>query len=550
VFEGQVLLVQVIKDPIGTKGARLSTQISIAGRLLVFLPQDNHIGVSQKIPTAQRESLRARLQTLAGETGGGFILRTNGEDASDAELAEDVAYLRKAWARIKDASVRQPPLSLLHQDLNLLQRVLRDMVGDTTQVIRLDSREQFDALMVFGREFMPAAAAKLQHYKGERPIFDLFSIDEEIARALGRRVELKSGGYLIVEQTEALTTVDVNTGGFVGARSFDETIFKTNLEAAQAIARQLRLRNLGGIIIADFIDMVREDHREAVLAEFRKQLARDRVKTMVGCFSQLGLVEMTRKRTRESLAHILTEPCEACQGRGHVKTARSVAYDILREILREARQFNPREFRVVASPRVIELLLDEESTAPGRPERLHRQAGFAAERDRDGPGALRHRAALIRLGAGQGAVALQPGIQAVHGHEFLVAALFGDAALFHDHDAVRMLDGGQPVGNDQGGAPRHQALESLLDQALGLGVQRGRGFVQDQDRCVLVECACDRQPLALATGELRGVVPDDRVHPLGQRGDVFMTGWRRPGTHSPGPGRSPGPAPRWRRRCR
>jgi ribonuclease G len=361
VFEGQVLVVQVIKDPIGTKGARLSTQISIAGRLLVFLPQDNHIGVSQKIPTAQRESLRARLQALAGDAGGGFILRTNGEDASDPELAEDVAYLRKAWARIKDASVRMPPLSLLHQDLNLLQRVLRDMVGESTQVIRLDSREQFDALMTFGREFMPAAAAKLQHYKGERPIFDLFSIDEEIAKALGRRVELKSGGYLIVEQTEALTTVDVNTGGFVGARSFDETIFKTNLEAAQAIARQLRLRNLGGIIIADFIDMVREDHREAVLAEFRKQLARDRVKTMVGGFSQLGLVEMTRKRTRESLAHILTESCAACQGRGHVKTARSVAYDILREILREARQFNPREFRVVASPRVIELLLDEES---------------------------------------------------------------------------------------------------------------------------------------------------------------------------------------------
>ena len=361
VFEGQVLLVQVIKDPIGTKGARLSTQISIAGRMLVFLPQDDHIGVSQKIPSAQRELLRARLVAMVGDDGGGFILRTNGEDATEAELADDIAYLRKAWARIKDASVRMPPLSLLHQDLNLLQRVLRDLAGEGTQVIRLDSREQFDALRVFGREFMPAAAAKLQHYKGERPIFDLFSIDEEIARALGRRVELKSGGYLIVEQTEALTTVDVNTGGFVGARSFDETIFKTNLEAAQAIARQLRLRNLGGIIIADFIDMVREDHREAVLAEFRKQLARDRVKTMVGGFSQLGLVEMTRKRTRESLARILTEPCEVCQGRGHVKTARSVAYDILREILREARQFNPREFRVVASPKVIELLLDEES---------------------------------------------------------------------------------------------------------------------------------------------------------------------------------------------
>ena len=182
-----------------------------------------------------------------------------------------------------------------------------------------------------------------------------------MAKAHGRRVDLKSGGYLIVDQTEALTTIDVNTGGFVGARNFDDTIFKTNLEAAGAIARQLRLRNLGGIVIADFIDMTREDHREAVLAEFRKQLARDRVKTMVGGFSQLGLLEMTRKRTRESLAHMLCEPCPSCEGKGIVKTARSVAYDILREILREARQFNPREFRVVAAPQVIELLLDEES---------------------------------------------------------------------------------------------------------------------------------------------------------------------------------------------
>ena len=361
VFEGQSLMVQVIKDPIGTKGARLSTQISIAGRLLVFLPQDDHIGVSQKIPTTQRDELRNRMQNLVGSQGGGFILRTNGEDASDAELSEDISYLRKAWARIKDASVRLPAQSLLHQDLNLLQRVLRDMVSEATQTIRVDSREQFDALKAFGAEFMPMAADKLQHYKGERPIFDLYAIDEEIARALGRRVELKSGGYVIVDQTEALTTVDVNTGGFVGARNFDDTIFKTNLEAAQAIARQLRLRNLGGIIIVDFIDMVRDDHREAVLAEFRKQLLRDRVKTMAAGFSQLGLVEMTRKRTRESLAHMLCEPCPACEGKGIAKTARSVAYDIFREILREARQFNPREFRVVASPKVIELFLDEES---------------------------------------------------------------------------------------------------------------------------------------------------------------------------------------------
>ncbi|MEJ8859678.1 ribonuclease G [Variovorax robiniae] len=373
VFEGQSLLVQVIKDPIGSKGARLSTQISIAGRLLVFLPQDNHIGVSQKIPSDLRDALRTRMQALieaaaiADGNGtvpantGGFILRTNGEDASDAELADDIAYLRKTWTRVRELSTRLPPMSLLHQDLSLLQRVLRDLTNEETQAIRIDSREQFEALQKFGREFMPKAAEKLQLYKGERPIFDLCSVDEEIARALGRRVDLKSGGYLVVDQTEALTTIDVNTGGFVGARNFDDTIFKTNLEAAQAIARQLRLRNLGGIIIVDFIDMVRDDHREQVLAEFRKQLARDRVKTTAGGFSQLGLVEMTRKRTRESLAHMLCEPCVACSGQGIVKTARSVAYDVLREILREARQFTPREFRIVSSPQVIELFLDEES---------------------------------------------------------------------------------------------------------------------------------------------------------------------------------------------
>jgi ribonuclease G len=366
VFEGQSLLVQVIKDPIGTKGARLSSQISIAGRLLVFLPQDQHIGVSQKIPFEQREALRQRLQSLAEATApdgktGGFILRTNGEDASDAELSEDIAYLRKTWARIKEASTRLPPKSLLHQDLSLLQRVLRDLVSETTQTIRIDSAEQFQKLKSFGTEFMPSAVDKLQLYKGERPIFDLFNIDDEVGKALGRRVDLKSGGYLIVDQTEALTTIDVNTGGYVGARNFDETIFKTNLEAAGAIARQLRLRNLGGIIIADFIDMTRDDHREAVLAEFRKQLARDRVKTMVSGYSALGLVEMTRKRTRESLAHMLCEPCPVCEGKGSVKTTRTVAYDILREILREARQFHPKEFRVIASPGVIDVLLDEES---------------------------------------------------------------------------------------------------------------------------------------------------------------------------------------------
>ena len=367
VFEGQTLTVQVVKDPIGTKGARLSTQISIAGRLLVFLPQDDRIGISQKIGSNElREQLRARMTALAAVPegagpGGGFILRTNAEEVTDAELQEDITYLRKTWGAVRDRSFKSPPGSLLHQDLSLVERVLRDLAHDGTQAIRIDSLMQFDLLKKFGVEFTPTSVAKLEHYKGERPIFDLFNIDEEIERALARRVDLKSGGYLIIDQTEALTTVDVNTGGFVGARNFDDTIFKTNLEAAQAMARQLRLRNLGGIIIIDFIDMAREEHQAAVLAELRKQLARDRTKITVSGFTQLGLVEMTRKRTRESLAHMLCEPCPTCQGKGQVKTARSVCYNILREILREARQFNPKEFRVVAAASVVEMLLDEES---------------------------------------------------------------------------------------------------------------------------------------------------------------------------------------------
>jgi ribonuclease G len=366
VFEGQTLTVQVVKDPIGTKGARLSTQVSIAGRMLVFLPQDNHIGISQKIGSPEaREQLRNRMTALVGKPdeggGGGFILRTNAEEASDRELGDDIAYLRKTWAQIRQRALSQPPGTLLHQDLSLTERVLRDLATEQTQSIRIDSKLQFDQLKAFGAVYTPTAVSKLEHYRGERPIFDLFGIEEEISRALARRVELKSGGYLIVDQTEALTTIDVNTGGYVGARNFDDTIFKTNLEAAQAIARQLRLRNLGGIIIVDFIDMVREDHQQAVLAEFRKQLAKDRTKTTVSGFTGLGLVEMTRKRTRESLAHMLCEPCPTCQARGQVKTARSVCYDVLREILREARQFNPKEFRVVASAAVVEMLLDEES---------------------------------------------------------------------------------------------------------------------------------------------------------------------------------------------
>jgi ribonuclease G len=362
VFEGQTLTVQVIKDAIGTKGARLSTQVSIAGRLLVFLPHDDHIGISQKIGSPEaRDALRVRMQALAGDGPGGFILRTNAEDATDGELADDIAYLRKTWSTVRERALASPPGTLLHQDLSLAERVLRDLAHEQTQSIRIDSKLQYDVLRAFGDTYTPSSAKKLALYAGERPIFDLYNIDDEVQKALARRVELKSGGYLIIDQTEALTTIDVNTGGYVGARNFDDTIFKTNLEAAGAIARQLRLRNLGGIIIIDFIDMARDEHQGAVLAELRRQLARDRVKVTVSGFTQLGLVEMTRKRTRESLAHMLCEPCPTCVGRGQVKTARSVCYDILREILREARQFNPKEFRVIASASVVEMLLDEES---------------------------------------------------------------------------------------------------------------------------------------------------------------------------------------------
>ena len=361
--EGEPLLVQVVKDPIGTKGARLSTQLSIAGRLLVHLPQDSHIGISQRIEDETgRKLLREKLQQqLPPDERGGYIIRTVAESATDAELANDVAYLRRLWDTIRERAQTSHAPSLLHQDLSLAQRVLRDFAHEDTGRIVVDSRETFVRLQAFATDYVPKALPKIEHYAGERPLFDLSNVEEEIEKALARRVELKSGGYLIVDQTEALTTIDVNTGGFVGLRNFDDTIFKTNLEAAQVIARQLRLRNLGGIIILDFIDMENPDHRAAVLAELNKALARDRTKMTVNGFTQLGLVEMTRKRTRESLEHVLCEPCPTCQGRGTVKTARTVCYEILREILREARQFNAREFRILGAQSVIDLFLEEES---------------------------------------------------------------------------------------------------------------------------------------------------------------------------------------------
>jgi ribonuclease G len=364
-FEGQTLMVQVIKEPLGSKGARLSTQLSIAGRLLVYLPQERRIGVSQRIESGeQREALRARLQAvLPVEHQGGYIIRTVAEATDELDFAADVAYLDKLWGNLQTAAKTATAPQLLYQELDISLRVLRDFVSQETTRILVDSRSTHQRMQEFAQAYNPLASDRLEHYPGVRPLFDLHNVEEEIERALSKRVDLKSGGYLIIDQTEAMTTVDVNTGGYVGLRSFDDTIFKTNLEATQVIARQLRLRNLGGIIICDFIDMDSQDHRDAVLEEFKKALARDHTRITVNGFSELGLVEMTRKRTRESLAHVLCEPCPTCQGRGEVKTAQTVCYEILREILREARQFNAREYRILGSQQVIDLFLDEESQA-------------------------------------------------------------------------------------------------------------------------------------------------------------------------------------------
>ena len=386
--EGQPVLVQVVKDPIGTKGARLSTQVSIAGRMLVYLPQDPHIGISQRIEDENgRQALRDKLKALLpAEEKGGFIVRTLAEGADDAELRTDVEYLRHLWRDIRERSLGAEPPRLLYQDLSLAQRVLRDMVTGDTGAVKVDSRENFHKLAAFAATYMPEVQARLEHYTGERPLFDLYNVEPEIEKALSRRVDLKSGGTLFIDQTEAMTTIDVNTGGFVGSRNFDDTVFKTNLEAAQSIARQLRLRNLGGIIIVDFIDMQSEEHRGAVLAELDKALARDRTRMTVNGFTQLGLVEMTRKRTRESLAHVLCEPCPTCAGRGEVKTVRTVCYEILREILREARAFNAREFRVLAAQGVVDLLQEEESGSVamlsdfiGKPISLQVEPGYTQE---------------------------------------------------------------------------------------------------------------------------------------------------------------------------
>jgi ribonuclease G len=364
--EGQALMVQVVKDPMGTKGARLTTSISVPSRYLVYMPNSSMIGISVKIEDeAERERLRALLgEFLNDNRKGGCIVRTAAVGVDEEELHRDIKFLSKLWDELAESARSVKPGTLVHEDLPLSIRTLRDMVGKDTRIVKVDSRETYQKMIKFAGRYIPDLPAKIEHYPGERPLFDLYNIDDEIQRALGRQVGLKSGGYLIIDQTEAMTTVDINTGAFVGHHNLEETIFKTNMEASQAIARQLRLRNLGGIIIIDFIDMAHEDHQRQVLKSLEKHLAKDHAKTQVFDVSPLGLVEMTRKRTRESLEHVLCETCHTCHGRGSHKTTETVCHEILREILREARIYDEaQQLLVMANQDVIDRLLDEEAAS-------------------------------------------------------------------------------------------------------------------------------------------------------------------------------------------
>jgi ribonuclease G len=360
VHEGQKIVVQVIKDPLGTKGARLTTDITVAARYLVLMPNADHAGISQRIEDPKERNRLKDIITPYCSDENGFIVRTAAEGANEKELKHDAEFLRRVWKKVQERKQRKQMKTPIYQDLSLAFRVLRDFVGIELERIRIDSKLTYEQLLEFTEEFVPNLSPVLECYPGERPIFDLFDVENEIQRSLHRRIELKSGGYLIIDQTEAMTTIDINTGGFVGHRNLEETIFNTNLEATQAIARQLRLRNLGGIIIVDFIDMKTTEHQKRVLHSLDLAMAKDNVKHSISNFSKLGLVEMTRKRTRESLEHILCGECSVCSGRGHLKTVETVCFEILREIVRVNRAYDSDKFIVYASSPVSESLINDE----------------------------------------------------------------------------------------------------------------------------------------------------------------------------------------------
>jgi ribonuclease G len=386
---GDDILVQVIKDPMGTKGARLTTFIALPSRYLVFMPRGHAISVSARIDDeTERMRLKGALGALLGAeaAGGGYIVRTAAQGASTESLSEDMAYLARLWDHVRTRAQQAEPGSVVHEDLPLSLRVLRDELARGVSRVLVDSPREHAAMQAFAAAFVPGAAPSIELYSGPRPIFDLNGVEEEVTRALDRKVPLKSGGHLVFDQTESMTTIDVNTGAYVGHRNLEETIFRTNLEAAVSIARQLRLRNLGGIIIIDFIDMRDEPHRRAVLAALERALSGDRAQTHIVSLSPLGLVEMTRKRTRESLEHLLCEPCRSCEGRGFVRSPETVCNEIFREIVRQSRQFASRELLILAHQDVVDRLLDEESATLaeleaqiGRPIRLQVEALYGVD---------------------------------------------------------------------------------------------------------------------------------------------------------------------------
>lgn len=363
--EGQHILVQVVKDPLGTKGARLTGQISIPARNIVLLPHGSYVGISQRIQSKDRRDELLEIlnqQIKKTEAKGGYILRTAGENASEEELYSEMNILGRVWEKVlsRQKDVKAP--AIVHKDLPLATRLVRDLEWDNIERVRIDSRETTDHVVEFVADLIPEALDRIEHYPGERPIFDLYGVEDEIQKALQRKVPLKSGGYLVIDQTEALTTIDINTGSYVGKRNLEETIFKTNLEAATALARQLRLRNIGGIVIVDFIDMALPDHCDQLMRTLKRALERDGSRAQVNDMTSLGLVEITRKRTRKSLEQQLTEFCPSCNGRGIQKSPETVCYEIFREILRAAREYDATQYMVSASQLVIDMLLEEEST--------------------------------------------------------------------------------------------------------------------------------------------------------------------------------------------
>ena len=381
VHEGQEIIVQVVKDPIGSKGARLTTEISIPSRYLVLIPDSQTVGVSSRIEEeAERLRLKNLVQAQADSSGFGYIVRTNAEGVERDFIEQDIIYLHRAMEVLRQRSNNAKVGECLFDDLSLPLRAVRDLLHARVAMVQIDSREMFDKVQLFAQQLMPELADRIQYYSGSRPIFDLYGVEDEINRALNKEVPLKSGGYLVFDQTEAMTSVDINTGSFLGQKNLEETAYRTNLEAAQAVARQLRLRNLGGIIVIDFIDMHDDEHKRQVLRTLEKGLAGDHVKTVVYDFSPLGLVEMTRKRTIESLQRQLCEPCACCSGRGYIKTSETVIYEIFREVTRAVRQFEADKVMVMASPIVVAKITDEESAAVAELEEfIHKDIRFQAD---------------------------------------------------------------------------------------------------------------------------------------------------------------------------